>query len=74
MCRILKPNGLIYINAPSTGVYHGYPRDYWRFYADSWKGLSKWANKNGYNIQLVESYIDKNTTWCDSVGIFKKLS
>ena len=45
-----------------------------QFYADSWKALSKWANKNGYNIELVESYVDKNTGWCDSVGIFKKLS
>jgi len=74
MCRIVKPGGLIYINAPSTGPYHMFPGDCWRFYADSWKGLAKWANKNGHNIQLVESYIDKETFWCDSIGIFKKKS
>ena len=27
MCRILKPGGLIYINAPSTGPYHAHPGD-----------------------------------------------
>jgi hypothetical protein len=72
MCRILKPGGLIYINAPSTGPYHGFPGDCWRFYADSWKGLAKWANKNGYTIEVLESHIDSGTYWCDSVGIFKK--
>ena len=72
MCRILKPGGLIYINAPSSGPYHGYPGDNWRFYADSWKSLSKWAIKNNYNIELLKSYIDKTEIWHDSVGIFKK--
>ena len=72
MCRIIKPGGLIYVNVPSSGPYHGYPGDCWRFYADSWKSLAKWANKNGYNIELVESYIDKRGVWQDNVGIFKK--
>lgn len=71
MCRIIKPNGLIYINAPSEGFYHGYPGDNWRFYADSWKALAKWANKHNYKIELLESYIDKTEIWKDSVGIFK---
>jgi len=72
MCRILKPSGFIYINAPSAGPHHGYPGDCWRFYADSWKGLEKWAVKNNYSIKLVHSYIDHRDTWKDSVGIFKK--
>lgn len=79
MCRVVKPNGFIYINAPSNGPYHGYPTDNWRFYLDSWKCLEKWALKNNFNIKLVESYIDKEhihtdpAMWEDSVGIFKKL-
>jgi SAM-dependent methyltransferase len=72
MCRIVKSGGYIYINAPSAGIYHGFPGDCWRFYADSWKALEKWANKNSYDIELVESYVDSGTFWCDSVGIFKK--
>lgn len=72
MCRIVKPGGLIYINAPSSGPYHAHPGDSWRFYADSWKALAKWAIKNNYNIEILRSYIDKSEIWCDSVGIFKK--
>lgn len=72
MCRIVKPGGLIYINAPSAGPYHGFPGDNWRFYADSWKSLAKWGNRNKYNIDLLKSYIDKSDMWQDSVGIFRK--
>lgn len=73
MCRILKDDGYIYINAPSEGPYHAYPGDCWRFYADSWKALAKYANLNSYNIELVESYIDDKCFWKNSVGIFKKI-
>ena len=79
MSRLLKPSGFIYIQAPSNGPYHAFPTDNWRFYADSWKCLEKWAVKNNYNIKLVESYIDKENAhtdpafWEDSVGIYKKL-
>jgi len=76
MCRILKPGGFIYINAPSAGPYHGHPGDCWRFYKDSWKALQKWANENSYQLELVQTYIDPRLkeVWHDSVGIFKKLS
>lgn len=73
MCRILKPGGYIYINAPSAGPYHGYPGDCWRFYEDSWKGLIKWAGKSGYNMEIMESYIDERCMWRDNVCIFRKI-
>ena len=72
MCRLLKSNGLIYINAPSSGPYHPHPFDSWRFYEDSWKCLEKWGLKNNFNIKLIESYIDKDEEWQDSVGIYQK--
>ena len=78
MCRVLKVGGHIYINAPSNGPYHGHPGDNWRFYKDSWKSLEKWGKLNGYNIELLESYIDTELSkthgemWDDSIGIFKK--
>lgn len=74
MSRIVKEGGYIYINAPSAGMYHPWPGDCWRFYADSWAALAKWAKRNNYNIELVESYIDDtwDCTWKNSVGIFKK--
>lgn len=77
LCRVVKPDGFVYINAPSNGPYHAYPVDNWRFYLDSWKALEQWGNHNNYNMSLVESYIDPIRSacgnWNDSVGIFKKL-
>jgi hypothetical protein len=73
MARIVKPGGYIYINAPSAGFYHGYPGDCWRFYADAGKALTKWANKNGHTVELVETYIDSRGTWKDNVSIYRKL-
>ena len=80
MCRVLKPGGYIYINAPSTGPYHAHPGDSWRFYKDSWKSLEKWVRLNKFDVELVESYIDYNTpigldegvVWNDSIGIYRK--
>jgi len=74
MCRVLKANGLIYILAPSSGPYHAHPVDNWRFYKDSWNALSKWAKRNNYNIEVVDSIVDQNGgIWHDSIGIYRKL-
>jgi len=73
MCRVIKPNGYIYIQAPSIGPYHAHPIDCWRFYEDSWKSLDMWAKHLKYDINLIESYIDKSDgLWHDSIGIFQK--
>ena len=72
--RILKPTGLLYINAPSNGSYHRYPVDCWRFYPDSGVALEKWANISGYECALLESFtgIRKNDIWHDFVSVFVK--
>lgn len=72
MCRISKPEGLIYINAPSNGYFHRYPVDCWRFYPDSGNALQNWARRNGYNITLLESYISHQDEdqWNDFVAVF----
>jgi cephalosporin hydroxylase len=81
MCRVLKPSGYMYIQAPQNGPYHGWPGDNWRFYADSWRALEKWGKSLGYEVELVESYIDEKTPspeyegnriWNDSIGIYRK--
>jgi ubiquinone/menaquinone biosynthesis C-methylase UbiE len=78
MMRILKPDGLCYINAPSNWNVHRYPLDCWRFYPDAGHALVTWAKYSGYNPLLLESYIsdktDKNTIeeWEDFVAIFLK--
>jgi O-antigen biosynthesis protein len=55
--RILKPNGLLYINAPSNGMLHSYPVDAWRFYPDSGLSLTNWARRNSMPAVLMESFI-----------------
>lgn len=77
--RILKPNGLFYLNAPSNGYIHRYPVDCWRFYPDAGHALVAWGERNGYAPALLESFIgDKNCqsmeadAWNDYVAVFVK--
>ena len=73
--RILKPHGLLYINAPSNGSFHRYPVDCWRFYPDSGVALCKWARLNGIDAELLESYVSyqqQPEPWNDFVGVFVK--
>jgi SAM-dependent methyltransferase len=57
MVRVVKPGGLIYINAPSNGPYHRHPTDCWRYYLDAGPALAKWANRNGYSVEVLETAI-----------------
>lgn len=70
--RVLKPNGLFYLNVPSTGSFHRFPVDCWRFYPDSGKALASWANKNDVATAMLESYTQKSRDWQDYVAIFLK--
>lgn len=73
--RILKPNGLMYCNAPSSWmVYHRYPVDCWRFYPDAGKGLETWARRNHYSTSVLESYITPPNydSFSDWVCVFLK--
>lgn len=72
--RILKPEGLLYINAPSNGYFHQYPFDYFRYYPDAGLSFQNWAIHNNYNSSLVESFIgySKNGVWNDFVAVLIK--
>lgn len=70
--RVLKPEGLFYLNAPSSGNFHRYPVDCWRFYPDSGKAMVTWSKRSGGNAQLLESYIQKGGSWQDFVAVFVK--
>ena len=73
--RVLKPNGLFYLNAPSNGRYHKYPVDCYRFYPDSGKALSKWGVYSGYQkIVMLESFIGERDKglWNDFCCVFLK--
>ena len=70
--RILKPGGLFYLNAPSTGNFHRYPVDCWRFFPDSGKALVTWGKRSGFNVEMLESYTQKGGLWEDFVCVFLK--
>ena len=70
--RVLKPNGLFYLNAPSTGSFHRYPVDCWRFYPDSGAALVKWAQRHGSKPAVLESYTQIAGNWQDYVAVFLK--
>lgn len=72
--RVLKPDGIFYLNAPSNGDFHRYPVDCWRFFPDSANALVNWGKKHNYNCEVVEQYTsDKETDiWADYVAVFIK--
>ena len=43
--RVLKPDGLFFLNAPSNSKFHRHFSDNWRFYPDSSIALEKWGKK-----------------------------
>lgn len=72
--RILKPNGLFYLNVPSNGDVHNYPVDCWRFYPNAGHALASWGKRNGYSVALIESYVSRqiDDIWNDFVAVFLK--
>jgi SAM-dependent methyltransferase len=74
MCRKAKPGGHIYISAPSNGIVHRCPQDYWRFYPDSGLALKEWVARQGLDVTLIESFIAEREAdmWNDFCGIFRR--
>lgn len=78
MLRVLKPQGLLYLNVPSNGSIHRYPVDCWRFYPDAGRALEAWAARNGKPAHLLESFVGTRSTdpyesggaWHDFVAVF----
>jgi SAM-dependent methyltransferase len=72
--RVLRPEGLFYLNAPSNGPYHCYPVDCWRFYPDSGAALVRWGRMSGVHCALLESYVCNQfiESWNDFVCVFVK--
>lgn len=70
--RILKPDGLFFLNVPSNGIYHRQPTDNWRFYPDSIIALEKWGKQNDFNPKVLEHFtLDHKgrEIWCDYVSV-----
>ncbi|SLM61832.1 MULTISPECIES: glycosyltransferase [Dickeya] len=78
--RVLKKDGVLYLNAPSNGFVHRWPVDCWRFYPDSGHAMVNWANRNGHNALLLESFIGQKSegevasggAWNDFVAVILK--
>ena len=76
MCRVTKPGGHIYINAPSNGGVHRYPLDCWRFYPDAGLALANYARTHEKHVEVVESFVGKRYSdtwdgWNDFVAVFR---
>ena len=79
MTRIIKPSGYIYINAPTSGPYHTYPGDNWRFYSDAGQALAYWSgkqisNENIYPVKVVETFNVLGDCWNDFVCVWKRVN
>lgn len=74
LIRILRPGGLLYINAPSNGAFHRFPVDCWRFYPDAGPALVSWAKRSGFDVELVESFVAEpdRDIWADYIAVFRK--
>lgn len=72
--RVLKKDGIFYLNAPSNGDFHRYPIDCWRFFPDAGQALINWGKYNNYNCGLIEQYTSdkEKDIWSDYVAIFIK--
>ena len=57
--KVLKPNGIFYLNVPSNGVFHRWHKDCWRFYPDSASALINWGRCNDFKNYLLESFTSK---------------
>jgi len=67
MMRVLKPDGYLFLIAPSAGPIHEYPVDCYRFYPDAYRALAKHAG-----CHLHEVWLDERGPWRDLVGVFAK--
>jgi SAM-dependent methyltransferase len=66
MLRVLKPDGYLFLIAPSGGPIHNYPVDCYRFYPDAFKALARYAG-----CQLLDMWHDDRGPWNDLVGVFR---
>jgi SAM-dependent methyltransferase len=67
MVRVLKPDGFLFLIAPSAGPIHRYPVDCYRYYPDAYRALAKHAN-----CHVVDLRHDERGPWNDLVGVFSR--
>ncbi len=81
---MLKPDGILYINAPQNGPYHKCPGDNWRFYTDAAQALAAWSclpfysrdgADNVFPVVVTEQFFAgrEGDMWMDCNMIFKRV-
>ena len=65
MMRVLKPDGYLFLIAPSSGGIHRHPVDCYRFHPDAYHALAKYTG-----CKVVDLWHDQRGTWRDLVGVF----
>ena len=68
--RILKPEGFLFIIAPSTGPIHRNPFDCYRFNEDGMKSMGKYINFDV--IEYGTNFDESASPWQDSYLVAKK--
>lgn len=73
--RVLKPNGLCCLIAPSGGPEHRFPVDCYRFLPDGFRALASFASLEtieAFYRENGEDYEDTSHLWKDTVFIGRK--
>jgi SAM-dependent methyltransferase len=84
MCRITKPGGYVYVNAPAYGMYHKYPGDNWRFFSDAAQALAHWSavkysrdpDDGDYPVVVHETFMidpPPGEIWTDMVCVWRRV-
>ena len=73
--RVLKPEGLCCLIAPSSGPEHRYPVDCWRFYPDGFAALARFTSLKVLEVYSQDGptgYQDGSDMWQDTVLVCRK--
>ena len=64
IARVLRPNGIAAITAPSAGPVHRFPRDCWRYYPDGLPALAAYARPRVVEHHWDDGYAyPENAFW-----------
>jgi SAM-dependent methyltransferase len=75
IARVLKPEGICCLIAPSGGPEHRYPVDCWRYYPDGFAALARFASlevSEIYSQNGTTGYSDGSDMWQDTVLVCRK--
>jgi SAM-dependent methyltransferase len=75
IARVLKPEGICCLIAPSGGPEHRYPTDCWRFYPDGFRALARFASLEVievYSQTGATGYSDGSDMWQDTFMVCRK--